>query len=149
MRGDITTLRRTTNSYAQPLVSRVTKFSSNTAQTVVAAMATTDLDAQATECQVNFVMNHNQIPRFNAEGLTSWGDTGATAIHICLGQQDCCFVSSHPADTVKTLVAVSFQSNSCPFCQARGHHKTNVVACFGILIARVAQPDDQFQQCAA
>src|SRR5210317_790347 len=110
------------------------------------AMATTDLDPQGTKSQVNFVVNHNQIPRLNTEGLTSRSNTCATAIHECLRQQDRHLFANDSSHAIKALITFTFQRDAGSVCQTAGNDKTYIMASFGIFNTWVAQPDDQFQR---
>src|SRR5210317_580830 len=110
------------------------------------AMATTDLDPKGAKSQVNFVVNHNQIPQLNTEGLTSRSNACATAIHECLRQQNRHLFANDSPHTIKALITFTFQRDAGSVCQTAGNHKAYIVASFGIFNTRVAQPNNQLQK---
>ena len=109
------------------------------------AMAPAGLDAQAAEGKVDLVVYHNQIPRRDAEGLTSRGDTRPAAVHEGLGQEHGGFFADQAADAVKPLVALPLEGDTSAARHANGHHTSDIVTRLGVTLARVAQADDQLQ----
>jgi hypothetical protein len=109
------------------------------------AVATAHLDAQGAERQIDFVVNHNQIPRFHTEGLTGRGDTRPAAIHEGLGEQHGNFFADKAPDAIDSLVTLTLQGNAGTSGGAGNHHETDIVARLGVALARVPQTDNQLQ----
>lgn len=110
------------------------------------AMPPADLDPQTAVVEIDFVVNHNQIPRRYTEGLTGRADTRATTIHVCLGQEDRHFLTGQSSDAVKSLVAFALEGYSCALGGQAGDHEANIVAGGGVFLAGIPQPYDQLQE---
>lgn len=73
-------------------------------------------------------------------------DAGTTKIHKRLWQQEGSLFTATAANTIDSLMPLTFESNSCSFRQLSYDHKPDVVSGSVILGAGISQADNQFHE---